>query len=227
MKNLVVAFVAALAVSSVVAVLAQDSAKPAAAAAKDTTPHRVGLVDMAEVFQGYKKFEDLRAELSAEIEKSDAEAKIMVEKMQKMQLAMQESKLAPGSPEYELAEKQLLDAKGEFEAFRAATQRKLARRESEMFKVIYADTTTMVKKYAEYAKYTIVVRFDRKDIDENTQPSEAVQRMNKQVVYYRADDDITDVVLSTLNKQYGGSSGAAKPPVRGVSGSEDDKKAIR
>ena len=56
------------------------------------------------------------------------QAKIMVEKMQKMQLAMQESKLAPGSPEYELAEKQLLDAKGEFEAFRAATQRKLARR---------------------------------------------------------------------------------------------------
>jgi hypothetical protein len=74
-----------------------------------------------------------------------------------------------------------------------------------MFKVIYADTTSMVKKYAEYAKYTVVIRFDRKDIDENTPPAEAVQRMNKQVVYYRADDDITDVVLSTLNKQYEGS----------------------
>ena len=140
-----------------------------------------------------------------------------VEKMQKMQLEMQESKLAPGSPQYEQAEKTLLGAKGEFEAFRAATQRKLARRESEMFKVIYADTTMMVQKYAEYAKYTMVVRFDSKDIDENTAPAEAVQRMNKQVVYYRAEDDITDVVLSTLNSKYEGATGASKAPVRGVS----------
>lgn len=226
MKNLVVALVAALAAGSMVPTQAQEAAKPAAAAAKDTTPHRVGLVDMAEVFQGYKKFEDLRNELSAEIAASDAEAKLMVEKMQKMQQEMQESKLSPGSPQYEQAEKALLDAKGEFEAFRAATQRKLARRESEMFKVIYADTTTMVKKYAEYAKYTMVVRFDRKDIDENTPPAEAVQRMNKQVVYYRTEDDITDVVLSTLNKQYEGSTGAAKP-IRPASASGEAGKPVR
>ena len=83
-----------------------------------------------------------------------------------------------------------------------------------MFKVIYADTTMMVQKYAEYAKYTMVVRFDRKDIDENTAPAEAVQRMNKQVVYYRADDDITDVVLSTLNKEFEKANpGAVSPEV--------------
>ncbi len=222
-KNIVIALVAALAAGTITPALAQETAKPAAAP-KDNTAHRVGLVDMAEVFQGYKKFEDLRTELSAEIEKSDAEAKLMVEKMQKMQTEIQELKLAPGTPQYDQAEKSLLDAKGEFEAFRAATQRKLARRESEMFKVIYADTTSMVKKYAEYAKYTVVIRFDRKDIDENTAPAEAVQRMNKQVVYFRADDDITDVVLSTLNKQYEGSAaaGAAKP-IRQTSGAAAGK----
>jgi hypothetical protein len=48
--------------------------------------------------------------------------------------------------------------------------------------------------------------------------------MNKQVVYYRADDDITDVVLSTLNKQYEGSAaaGAAKP-IRQTSGAAAGK----
>lgn len=205
---------------------AQDGTKPAAAA-KDTSPHRVGLVDMAEVFQGYKKFEDLRAELTAEIEKSDAEAKVMVERMQKMQQDMADQKLAPGSAQYEQAEKALLDAKGEFEAFRAATQRKLARRESEMFKVIYADTTSMVKKYAEYAKYTVVIRFDRKDIDENTPPAEAVQRMNKQVVYYRAEDDITDVVLQTLNKQYQGSAAGNAGVIKQTGGSGSPTAPVR
>ncbi len=223
MKKTVIALVAALAMGVVLPVKAQDGAKPAAAA-KETGPHRIGLVDMAEVFQGYKKFEDLRAELSAEIEKSDAEAKLMVEKMQKMQLEITETKMAPGSAQYEIAEKELLNAKGEFEAFRAATQRKLARRESEMFKVIYADTTSMVKLYAEYAKYTVVIRFDRKDIDETTAPNDAVQRMNKQVVYHRAEDDITDMVLTHLNKQYKPGT-SDKTPANPVSRSTESGKA--
>lgn len=211
MMKIVVALLTAVAVNFAAPVLAQEAAKPAAAP-KDVSPHRVGLVDMAEVFQGYKKFEDMRAELQAEIEKSDAEAKLMVERMQKMQQEMIESKLASGSVQYEQGEKALLDAKGEFEAFRAATQRKLARRESEMFKVIYSDTTNMVKKYAEFAKFTVVIRFDRKDIDNDTPPQEAVQRMNKQVVFHRGEDDITDVVLQTLNKQYD-TTAPARPEV--------------
>ena len=110
MMKIVVALLAAAAVNFASPILAQDAAKPPATP-KDVSPHRVGLVDMAEVFQGYKKFEDMRSELQAEIEKSDAEAKLMVERMQKMQQEMIESKLAPGSVQYEQGEKALLDAK--------------------------------------------------------------------------------------------------------------------
>lgn len=203
MKKHVFSLLAACAVAMASPALAQSNSQPAApAAANANAPHRVGLIDMAEVFQGYKKFEDLRNALQAEIEKSDAEAKVMIEKMQKVQAELNEQKFTPGSPQFEQAEKTLLQHKSDFEAFRAATQRKLARRESEMFKVIYADTTRAVALYADYAKYTVVMRFDRKDIDENTPPAEAVQRMNKQVVFHRPSDDITDVVLGYLNKEY-------------------------
>ena len=219
MMKTIVALLAAVAVNFAAPVLAQEAAKPAAAP-KDVSPHRIGLVDMAEVFQGYKKFEDLRTELQAEIEKSSAEANLMMERMKKMQQGMVESKLAPGSPEYEQGEKALLDAKGEYDAFLAATQRKLARRESEMFKVIYSDTTNMVKKYAEFAKFTVVIRFDRKDINDDTPPQEAMQRMNKQIVFHRVEDDITDVVLSTLNKKYEETAGS-RAPVKPASGTRE------
>jgi Skp family chaperone for outer membrane proteins len=217
-KKLALALTAALAVGIQMPAWGQEQAAPkqaapkAAAAATERAPSRVGLIDMAKVFEGYSKFKVLRDELAAEIERSDAEARVMVEKMQGMQKEMQESGLQPGSAEYEAKEKQILDAKGEFEAFRAATQRKLARRESEMFKEIYADTTAMIRKYAEWAEYTVVIRFDSKDIEDDTPPAEAVQRMNKQVVFYQPDNDITGVVLQSLNKQYEGSAG--KTPVR-------------
>ncbi len=181
--------------------LTAQEAAPAAPAA-DRSPSRVGLIDMAMVFEGYDKFKVLRDELSAEIEKSDAEAKVMVERMQQKQKDLQESGLQPGSPEYEQAERGLLDAKGEFESFRAATQRRLARRESDMFKVIYADASGMVQRYAEHVGYTVVIRFDSKGIEDETAPAEAVQRMNKQVVYHRPENDITKIVLSALNREY-------------------------
>lgn len=217
MRKLAVALAAALAVGFQLPAIAQEAARPAAKPAAERTMSRVGLIDMAKVFEGYAKFKVLRDELAAEIEKSDAEARVMVEKMQAMQKELQESGFQAGSAEYERAEKGLLDAKGEFEAFRAATQRKLARRESEMFKVIYADTTSMIRKYAEWAEYTVVIRFDSKDIEEDTPPAEAVQRMNKQVVFYRAENDITDIVLQSLNKAYQGSAAAAKTPARAAS----------
>ncbi len=181
--------------------LTAQEAAPAAPAA-DRSPSRVGLIDMPMVFEGYDKFKVLRDELSAEIEKSDAEAKVMVERMQQKQKDLQESGLQPGSPEYEQAERGLLDAKGEFESFRAATQRRLARRESDMFKVIYADASGMVQRYAEHVGYTVVIRFDSKGIEDETAPAEAVQRMNKQVVYHRPENDITKIVLSALNREY-------------------------
>jgi hypothetical protein len=41
--------------------------------------------------------------------------------------------------------------------------------------------------------------------------------MNKQVVFYRAENDITDIVLQSLNKAYQGSAAAAKTPARAAS----------
>lgn len=216
MKKTVFSLLASLAITLASPVMAQNGA-PAGGQAQPDLPHRVGLIDMAEVFQGYKKFEDLRNALQAEIESSDAEAKAMLERLQKLQGEINEQKFQPGSPQFEQAEKQLLQGKSDFEAFRAQTQRKLARRESEMFKIIYSDTTKAVALYADFAKYTVVVRFDRKDIDDNTAPAEAVQRMNKQIVFHRAKDDITDVVLGYLNKEYAKTAGGAQNAVRPVS----------
>lgn len=165
-----------------------------------TKGHRIGLIDMAHVFQNYEKFEGLRNGLQGEIEKSDAEAKVKVERLQKLQAEIK--KYDAGSAQYEQMEKGLLNAKGEFDAFRAATQRRLARRESEMFKVIYNDVTAAVKLYAEYAKYDHVMRYNRKGITETMNPQEAVQTMNKTFIYTNGQSDITQVVLDYLNKNY-------------------------
>ena len=199
MKKLILSLLAVSVITTADSAQAQGQATPS------TAGHRIGLIDMAHVFQNYKKFEGLRNNLQAEIEKSDTEAKGMVERLQKMQEEIK--KFDAGGPQYESAEKQILNQKGEFDAFRAATQRRLARRESEMFKIIYTDVTAAVKLYAEYAKFDHVMRYNRKGIDDTTNPQEAVQTMNKTFIYTKGENDITDTVLNYLNKQYDKSGG--------------------
>ena len=206
MKKSILSILAMAVMITAGTVQAQDGAPSAG--------HRIGLIDMAHVFQNYKKFEALRSELQTEIEQNDAEAKQMVERLQKMQEEIK--KFDSGGAQYEQAEKSILNEKGKFDGFVGAAKRRLARRESEMFKVVYTDVTAAVKLYAEYAKFDHVMRFNRKGMDDTTSPQEAVQTMNKTFIYWNADNDITDKVLNYLNQQYAKANPGANP-VRTVS----------
>jgi len=179
----------------------------ACAQAKATLPHKVGLIDMAHVFQNYRKFEVLREDLKGQIGQSDKQAKQMAAAMKSLQEQMKE--LKSGSPAYVAVEKKILKTKSEFDAFSQGARRDLMRKESQIYKTIYLEVADAVQKYAAYYNYTLIIRFNRLVLDEKATPPEVVQRMNKQVVYFRSDDDITDSVLQYLNKKYQQSSGTA------------------
>jgi Skp family chaperone for outer membrane proteins len=188
---------------------------------KTADPSSVALIDMAHVFQNYEKFKVLREGLQAAVQQSDAEAKRMAESFQALQqkLAEQSKQLDPGSDEYGNIEQRLLDEKGKFESWRAGTQRKLARRETDMLKVIYSDVSKMVGLYARHAEYSLVLRFNSKGVEDEMQPKQAIQAMNRNVIYHEKGNDITEVVLSQLNKQYKKSS--VSTPARTTGQSRD------
>ena len=196
-----------------IAVLATSSFATAQDGRKKTAdPSSVALIDMAHVFQNYEKFKVLREGLQAAVQESDAEAKRMAESFQALQqkLAEQSKQLDPGSAEYGNIEQQLLDEKGKFESWRAGTQRKLARRETDMLKVIYNDVSKMVALYARHAEYSLVLRFNSKGVEDEMQPQQAIQAMNRNVIYHEKGNDITEIVLGQLNKQYN-KSGVSTP----------------
>lgn len=182
---------------------ASAQAKPAA------QPHKVGLIDMAYVFQEYEKFKVLRLDLKSDIEKSDTKAKSFMTQSQKLQAQLKE--LKAGSAEYIRYEKQLVDLKGDFDSYRTSAQRDLMRAESKIYKEVYMDVSAAVKEFCKHYDYTLVMRFNRKSVDDSDAPNDIVQGMNRQVVFFQTQDDITDKVLMYLNKNYGRTAG---PSVR-------------
>jgi Skp family chaperone for outer membrane proteins len=163
-------------------------------------PHMIALIDMAEVFKNYKKFEVMRESLKTEITASEDEMKKEITTLQDLQAKLQ--KLEESSPAYAATEKELASKAADLEAVRKVKQRDFLRKESKIYKAIYMEATEAVSKYADYYKYTLVLRFNRTDISENDDAKKVIDGMNKQVVYYRPEHDITDAVLKYLNDRY-------------------------
>lgn len=169
-------------------------------AAATPAPHQIGLIDMAHIFKNYEKFKDQTASLQKLAEEAEAKAQAMMEKGRKGQEQLQA--LTPGTPEYTQIEAELIKLKTELETFRQVEQQKIVRQQAEVYKTIYLEVQDVVNRYAQYYKYTLVIRFNRGDVAEAGNPNAIIQNMNRQVVYYQPQDDITDPILKHLNDQY-------------------------
>ena len=185
--------------------------KEAPPTAASNAPHKVGLIDMAHVFKNYKKFEALREELKEEIGGSESKAKAMQEELAQMQKDMKG--LAEGGPEYSKAEQSIVAKAAAFETFRRAASREFLKKESQIYLQVYNETSSAVEKYAKYHKYTLIIRFNREELDTEN-PQNLLQGMNRQVVYHQTEDDITPSVLEFLNRKYNTNTApaAAAPP---------------
>lgn len=188
------------------------------AAKADTRPHKVGLIDMAHVFKNYEKFEYLREDLKLKIAESETQAKQMAENIKNLQTQMKGFK--EGSEEFGEVEQRLAKASAEFETFRRSTQREILKEESAIYHQIYMEVADAVKKYSKYYGYTLVLRFNREDLNPED-PQGLIQGMNRQVVFHQEEDDMTNSVLSHLNDKFKETNGGGKK-VREASG---EKKA--
>ncbi len=219
MKKLFVCF--AVAAASVGFAMAPASAqeRPVAAPAKAVAPaaaatHQVGLIDMAHVFKNYDKFKSMSEDMQADAKAAQSEAEAMVEQMKTIQETMQ--KLTEASPDYTKQETQILTLQTKLETFRKVQQREFLRKEAEIYKTVYMEVQNAVQRYAKYYKYTLVLRFNRQSVDAAENPQEIITSMNRQVVHYREEDDLTDPILDFLNDEYNKSKGGA--PTGGTPG---------
>jgi outer membrane protein len=175
-------------------------------------PHRIALIDMARVFKNYKKFENLREELKGDLTKSEEKFKLMAEQIRKEQGELK--LLKEGSDEYAQKEKVILTHTTQAEAFRKGQQRDLIRREAQIYKTIYLEVADAVQKYASHFNFTLVLRFSSDDVETQENPEEVMRGLNKQVVYYRPTDDITEKITRYLNSNY--QRNAAQPAESGA-----------
>lgn len=183
--------------------VAQNGAAAAATNAA-VLPHKVGLIDMAYLFSKYDKFTVLREELKQEIEGADSGLKGQLERIKAIQAEMKS--LVPNSPDYISREKQVTEMAAKIEADRRTMQREFMRKESKIYQQVYGEVTEAVEKYAEIYKFTLILRYSREEAIQDD-PQKIMQALQRQVVFNRNDDDVTESVLRYLNKNFAANAG--------------------
>lgn len=197
-------------------VSAQDkpTTKTTTAAAADQPSHQVGLIDMAHVFKNYDKFKAMTEEMQNDAKGAQEEAQKYVDDMKTLQTAMKD--LQEGSEDYTKKENEILGLQSKLETFRKVQQREFLRREAEIYKTVYMEVQDAVQRYAKFYKYTLIIRFNRQDVGDAENPQEIISSMNRQVVFYREQDDLTGPILKYLNDEFKKpKSGAGASTTRG------------
>lgn len=180
--------------------------RPAAPAA---IPHKVALIDVAFVFKEYDKFKLFQEDLKAEVEQAQEQDRKLLEDMKAEQAKMKSYQ--EGTPEFAQSEKKLAQLNLERQTFQLNQQRDFAKKQAQMYHTIYLEVSDYVAKYAKHKSYTLVLKFSRDEVEADN-PNALLQGLNRPVVYFRAEDDITDTILTAMNDRFkGGASRSAAP----------------
>ncbi|MDP7277466.1 MAG: OmpH family outer membrane protein [Planctomycetaceae bacterium] len=205
MNRLIITLVSTILLAGPLAVAQAQETKPSA------SPHKIALIDISRVLKEYKKVDSLRTEIKGEITKSEQTRRAMVKQSETLKGKLKAPNIEPASAKAVELEKQLLKLEAEFNAFKKSERARILRLEAQLLKTIHGEIKAVVKRAAEAWGYTLVLRFNS-DNSNSSNPNTVVGQLQRQVVFYRTDDDITQPVVEYLNKQYSAQVKRPTPP---------------
>lgn len=209
MKKLIVSLSAVAALLAVLLTATQTRGQAGnPAAARAARPHQIGLIDMAFVFNNYEKFKALQAAVQEDLKIAKEKAQATIEKMKALNEQLTGGEIKKDSPEAKNLEAQMIKMQTELEVFGKVTQNENLKRKAEIYKQIYLEVQENIRIYANAYGYTLIIRFDRESVADSTDPQQVLQRLTRQVVYHRGEDDLTEVILKHMNQQYTSQAGA-------------------
>lgn len=158
----------------------------------------VALLNVSHIFKTHVRFKDMMQGMKAAVEQAEVEVK--AERVRLRKLVDQLRGLPTGSPEYKSLEEQITAGETTL-AVRVQLQRKeFMQREAKIYHIVYQEIWQEVDYYARIHGIGMVQRFSAEPVDPN-KAADVIRNLNKPVVWYNADLDITADILQALHSR--------------------------
>ncbi len=174
------------------------------------TETRIGLVDLNHVFRNYQKYMQLTEQLKADLKGREQEIEQL--RTQLTQVLNQRDQYRPDSAEYRQFDEQIARTKAQLELKLSGTRREFQQRDAQLVYQTYHEVEAVIQQVARSRGLTLVLQQARIEKVDPSDPREVFRLVNRQVLFAIPGMDITDLVLSELNRRSGVSM--RQPPSR-------------
>ncbi len=161
---------------------------------------KIGIVDVAKVFDGYTKRMELDDEITAQAEafkkKQEGIRREIEGLMDRLELLAPDSE-GRASKELELQIKQL-----ELQNLTQTEGKRIAARQGELIAELYNEVARTIREYGDSEGYALILKYDTSDIKGTSAGSAELKIAVRSVLYYAPETDITQRILDILNKRY-------------------------
>jgi len=157
----------------------------------------IALLDVSYVFKNHVRFKASMAELQADVE--GAETAVKKERDQLKALADRLTEHRSGSPEYKQLEEEIARLQSNMAVKVQLQKKEFLQREAKIYHTVYREIMQEVDYYAASNGIAMVMRFNGDEVDAS-KPEDVLRDINKPIVWYPKDRDITPYILQALNR---------------------------
>jgi Skp family chaperone for outer membrane proteins len=182
---------------------------PARSAAGPT----IALLDVSYIFKNHARFKGMMEDMKADVERAEAHVKSERETINKLVERLQEFR--KGTPDYKQMEEDLAKRQADL-AVRVNLQKgDFLQREAKIYHNVYQEIWQAADYYTKQNGIDMVLRFNGDPVDVE-RPDSVLTWINKPVVCYQKQLDITPAILQELNRTAVNPGPAAVPARQGV-----------
>jgi len=159
------------------------------------SPLPIGLVNIEKIAQQYKPFLKQVAELQEQTKELQSSVTLKQSELQGVGTELQ--KAAQGTAEFQKLQNQYVRLQRELQTFAQEGQQKIRDKDFKNSLALHRELDQVLKPYCKAKGLKLVVRIQNSSLDENQNPQQILQAINRAVLY---EDglDITDDVLKLL-----------------------------
>lgn len=156
------------------------------------------LIDVGAIFKKHELFKRQMADLNADMQRAEAEMKQQADALRAFKEKTSEYKA--GTPEYRDAEAQLAEKSANLNVRFQLQKKDFAKAEAKIYFRVYQEIHAEVDAYARATGVAAVLKFSSEQADiEN--PESVLRELNKPVIWYAQNVDITQLILDSLNQR--------------------------
>ena len=179
-------------------VVAGSFAQQGGAAGGTRAASDIALIDIGVIFKNHTLFKQRMADLQGDMERAEQTMKNEADRLRK--LREQLNSYRAGTPDYNDLEARIAKESADLNVRYQLQKKEFAKAEAKIYYNVYQEVQQEVDAYAQANGIAAVLKFSSEASDPE-KPDEVLRDLNKPVIWWARNLNITTVILESLNRR--------------------------